>query len=163
MNSAVKRPSGFALKRLDPGDPAFPELVEESRLQGFWMLVRLADDWAEGRNRFARRGETLLAAWRDEELAGVCGLNVDPYVDGRREGRVRHLYVRADCRRRGVGRLLAAAIVEKARKHFPVLNVRAPVEAFAFYEALGFMRVEAPSATHRLDLARTRGGKGSRA
>ena len=149
-----KRSAGFVLKRLDPSHPAFPALVEESRQEGFWMLVRLADGWTQGRNRFARRGETLLAAWRGEELAGVCGLNVDPYVEQRREGRVRHLYVRAACRRSGAGRLLVGAVVEKACIHFPVLNVRATEEAFAFYEALGFRRVDSESATHRLELVR---------
>jgi GNAT superfamily N-acetyltransferase len=154
MISPQKRSTGFVLKRLDPSHPAFADLVEESRREGFWMLVRLADGWAQGRNRFARRGETLLAAWRGDELAGVCGLNVDPYVERRREARVRHLYVRPAYRRDGVGRLLVDAIVEKARSYFPVLNVRAPPEAFAFYEALGFRRFESESATHRLDLVR---------
>lgn len=146
-------PDRYALKRLDPETEEFRALIEESRLEGFWMLVRLLDSWESGRNRFTRRGETLLAAWRGEELAGVCGLNVDPYVEARREGRVRHLYVSAAHRRNGIGRSLVRAIVDKARRHFPVLNVRAPDEAFPFYEALGFRRVENEEfATHRLVL-----------
>jgi GNAT superfamily N-acetyltransferase len=147
----------YTLKRFDPASPAFAELVEESRQEGFWMLVRLADGWASGRNRFSRRGETVLAAWRRGELAGVCGLNVDPYVEKRREGRVRHLYVRPSHRRNGVGRLLVGQIIERAEKHFPMLNLRAPAEAFAFYEALGFERVEdCEFATHRMRLERAR-------
>lgn len=156
MKNLPKRSAGTVLRRLDPAHPAFPALVEESRLEGFWMLVSLADGWTREEDRFKGRGETLLAAWRGEDLAGVCGLGVDCYVEKRREGRVRHLYVRPDCRRLGVGRLLVAAVIEKARKYFPVLNVRAPSEAFPFYEALGFRRVEAQSATHRLELARPR-------
>ena len=143
----------YDLKRFDPASLAFAELAEQSRQEGFWMLVRLADGWASGSNRFAGRGEALLGAWRRGELAGVCGLNTDPYVERRREGRVRHLYVRETHRRNGVGRLLVGTMIDKARKHFPVLNVRAPAEAFPFYEALGFERVEdCTSATHRLQL-----------
>ena len=160
MTKLSKRSAGFVLKRLDPAHPAFAELVEESRKEGFWMLVRLADGWARDENRFRGRGETLLAAWRGDELAGVCCLGIDPHVEKRREGRVMHLYVRPACRRLGAGRLLIDAIVEKARKYFPALNVNAPEEASAFYETLGFRRVESPSANHRLQLVRPRSGKG---
>jgi len=160
MTKLSKRSDGFVLKRLDPGHLAFAELVEESRKEGFWMLVHLADGWAREENRFRGRGETLLAAWRGDELAGVCCLGIDPHVEKRREGRVMHLYVRSGCRRLGAGRLLIAAIVEKARKYFPVLNVSAPEEAFPFYEEMGFRRVDSQSATHRLQLARPRSGKG---
>jgi GNAT superfamily N-acetyltransferase len=146
-------PVRHTLERLDPESEAFAALVEESRLQGYWMLVRLLDEWRDGRNRFKRRGEALLAAWQDKALAGVGGLNVDPYVEGRREGRVRHVYVGAAHRRQGVGRLIVEAIIDKARLHFPVLNVRAPEEAFAFYKALGFKRVEGQEfVTHRMAL-----------
>ena len=146
----LAKPGPYELKRLDPESPEFQALVEESRLEGFWMLVRLLDGWRDGSNRFRRRGEFMLAAWRDDILAGVGGLNVDPYVQGRREGRVRHVYVSAAHRRRGVGRLLLQAIIERARLNFPVLNLRAPEEAHPFYEALGFRRVEGEEfITHR--------------
>jgi len=146
----LRRPGRYALRRLDPEGVEFQALAEESRLEGYWMLVRLADGWRDGRNRFRRRGEVMLAAWQDEVLAGVGGLNVDPYVQERREGRVRHVYVSAAHRRQGVGRLIVEAIVARARLNFPVLNLRAPEEAFAFYEALGFKRVEGEEfMTHR--------------
>jgi GNAT superfamily N-acetyltransferase len=147
----------YQLRRLDPTSEAFKILAEESRLEGFWMLVRLLDGWESGRNRFRRRGEMLLAAWQDDSLAGVGGLNVDPYVEGRREGRVRHVYVGAAHRRNGVGRLLLKEIIARARAHFPVLNVRAPETAFPFYEALGFKRlVGYEFVTHRLKFRKRR-------
>jgi GNAT superfamily N-acetyltransferase len=147
------KPAPYELQRLDPGSLEFLALVEESRLEGYWMLVRLLDGWRDGRNRFRRRGEMLVAAWQDGALAGAAGLNVDPYVEGRREGRVRHLYVAAAHRRQGVGRLLVRAVIDRARLHFPALNVRAPEAAFPFYEALGFKRVEGEEFhTHRLKL-----------
>lgn len=151
----LQRADRYELKKLDPESEAFRALLEESRREGFWMLVRLADGWADGRNRFSRRGEALYAAWQRDELAGACGLNADPYVEGRREGRVRHLYVKAAHRGNGVGRQLVWAAIDKARIHFPVLNVRAPEAAFGFYEALGFERLAGDEfATHRMKLAR---------
>jgi GNAT superfamily N-acetyltransferase len=128
------------------------------------MLVRLADGWRDGRNRFRRRGEMLLAAWQGDALAGVGGLSVDPYVEDRREGRVRHLYVSAAQRRHGVGRLIVRAIIDRARLNFPVLNLRAPEAAFSFYEALGFKRIEGEEFhTHRMKFRpRRKQGKAAR-
>lgn len=132
-------------------------LVEASRIEGYWMLTRLLDEWRDGTGRFSRRGEVLLAAYCDGKLAAVCGLGVDPYVEQRREGRVRHLYVAEAYRRQGVGRLLVKAIADKARLHFPVLNVRATENAFEFYEKLGFHRVEGEEfMTHRKTFRRRR-------
>ncbi|MER8692979.1 GNAT family N-acetyltransferase [Mesorhizobium opportunistum] len=152
----------YALKRLRPTMPAFDALKEESRLEGYWMLVRLADGWASGhnsggRNKFLKRGEALYGAWHGAELAGVCGLNIDPYFEGREQGRVRHLFVSARHRRAGIGRMLVETVIDRARHYFTVLNTRAPQEAFGFYERLGFRRVEGEEfVTHRLSL-----GKGS--
>lgn len=151
----LTRPTRYEIKRFDPCSEAFDALLEESRREGFWMLVSLANNWEDGRNRFSRRGEALFAAWVGDQLAGVCGLNVDPYVEGRREGRVRHLYVGAAHRQNGVGRRLVWSVIDKARMHFPVLNTRAPETAFSFYEALGFEPAESgATATHRMRLAR---------
>jgi GNAT superfamily N-acetyltransferase len=153
----LHRPGQYELRRLDPESLEFQALVEESRVQGYWMLVRLADGWRGGGNRFRRRGEMLVGAWQDAVLAGVAGLNIDPYVEGRREGRVRHLYVGSAHRRQGVGRLLVGAIIDKARLYFPMLNARAPEAAFPFYEALGFKRVTGEEFhTHRMKFRRPR-------
>ena len=78
-------------------------------------MVRLLHGWENGSRRTRRRGEIFLAAWHEGSLAGVGGLNVDPYVEERREGRVRHVYVSAAYRRRGVGRLLLKEIIGRAR------------------------------------------------
>jgi GNAT superfamily N-acetyltransferase len=141
----------YVLKRLRPTMPAFDALKEESRLEGYWMLVRLADGWASGRNKFQKRGEALYGTWHGRELAGVCGLNVDPYFEGRGRGRVRHLFVSARHRRAGLGRMLVETVIDRARDYFAVLNTRAPQEAFAFYERLGFQPVIGEEfVTHRM-------------
>jgi GNAT superfamily N-acetyltransferase len=134
--------------------------MEESRREGFWMLVRLHDGWTSRRNRFRKRGEALFGAWAGDELAGVCGLNVDPYFPGPGQGRVRHLYVRPASRRHGVGRQLVEAVIRRAEACFTVLNLRAPETAFAFYESLGFLRVEgAEFLTHRMVLPSRASGR----
>ncbi|WP_095201911.1 GNAT family N-acetyltransferase [Mesorhizobium carmichaelinearum] len=147
---------GYVLKRLRPTTPAFDRLKDESRLEGYWMLVRLADGWASGnnsggRNKFLKRGEALFGAWHGRELAGVCGLNIDPYTEGREQGRVRHLFVGAPHRRAGLGRMLVETVIDRARRYFAVLNTRAPPEAFGFYERLGFQPVLGEEfVTHRM-------------
>lgn len=141
----------YVLKRLRPTTPAFDALKEESRLEGYWMLVRLADGWASGRNKFLKRGEALYGTWHGRDLAGVCGLNVDPYFEGRDQGRVRHLFVSARHRRTGLGRMLVEIVIDRARHYFGALNTRAPQEAFAFYERLGFRPVIGEEfVTHRM-------------
>ncbi|MER9135762.1 GNAT family N-acetyltransferase [Mesorhizobium sp. M0830] len=141
----------YVLKRLRPTTPAFETLKQESRLEGYWMLVRLGNGWASGRNKFLRRGEALYGAWNGRELVGVCGLNIDPYFEGRDHGRVRHLFVSASHRRTGLGRMLVETVIDRARRHFAVLNTRAPHEAFGFYERLGFLRVEGEEfVTHHM-------------
>lgn len=154
-NAMLTRTPRYDIRRFTPEGEAFAALLEESRREGFWMLVTLSNNWEDCRNRFSRRGEALFAAWDGDQLAGVCGLNVDPYVEGRREGRVRHLYVAAANRGNSVGRRLVWRVIDKARTHFPVLNTRAPEAAFAFYEALGFERLaDGETATHSMRLAR---------
>jgi GNAT superfamily N-acetyltransferase len=151
MSGAAR--SFHVVKRLRPTVPAFDALKEESRLEGYWMLVRLADGWASGRNKFLKRGEALYGAWRGRDLVGVCGLNVDPYFDGR-QGRVRHLFVSAPHRRNGLGRMLVETVIDRARRYFAVLNTRAPKEAFPFYEGLGFQHVAGEEfVTHRMMLS----------
>ncbi|WP_457154202.1 GNAT family N-acetyltransferase [Mesorhizobium sp. P5_C1] len=142
---------GFVLKRLRPTTPGFDALKEESRLEGYWMLVRLADGWASGRNKFLKRGEALYGTWHGRDLAGVCGLNIDPYFEARDQGRVRHLFVSAPHRRTGLGRMMVETVIDRARQHFTALNTRAPQEAFAFYERLGFQPVIGEEfVTHRM-------------
>lgn len=154
--------TGYVLKRLRPTTQAFQALMEESRQEGYWMLVRLRDGWASGRNKFSRRPEMLLGAYHDGKLVGVAGLNVDPHFAGRDAGRVRHLYVSKAHRRSGVGRLLVSAIIERARAYFSSLNTRAPAESFAFYESLGFRCVAGEEfVTHRMMLTEAETRKAS--
>lgn len=143
----------YVLKKLRPSAVAFQLLKDESRLEGYWMLVTLAEGWASGANRFLKRGEVLYGAWQGRKLVGVCGLNIDPYLGDGGQGRVRHLFVSAAHRGNGLGRMLVEAVIDRARQHFSALNTRAPGEAFPLYERLGFQRVEEQEfVTHRMML-----------
>ena len=84
-------------------------------------------------------------------LADGQYLNIDPYFEGRSQGRVRHLFVSAPHRGAGLGRMLVETVIDRARQYFSVLNTRAPQGAFGFYERLGFRRVAGEEfVTHRL-------------
>lgn len=138
---------------LAPPWPALQPLIEESRREGFRFLVRLREEWESGANRFDAPGEALLGTWTEGGLAGIGALNRDPYAYEPRVGRLRHLYVSEAFRSRGVGRALVEALVSAARPHFSVLRLRTDTAAAArFYQALGFVPVSSPSATHQMEI-----------
>lgn len=83
-----------------PDDPGFVALRTESLEQHFNMLRRLAENWQSGKNRFNAPGETLLGAFVNHQLVGVCGINSDPFSPQPRVGRIRHLYISERYRRR---------------------------------------------------------------
>lgn len=145
------------LRPITPAIQGYAGLKLESLFEGHEMLRRLAENWRSGANTFSRQGEILLGAFSGTELVGVCGRNVDPYAGDAKVGRVRHLYVRPDWRRHGVGRLLVGEIARGAADFFDRLQLRAPEDAFGFYESLGFTRVPGEEAiTHRLLLRPSR-------
>lgn len=131
------------------------ELVAESTAAGHRFVQRLVEEWEDGSNRFDRLGEALFVANVAGKLVGVCGLNRDPYTADDRVGRVRHLYVLAAVRRRGIGRQLLEHVRTTAREHFQVLRLRTNTEAAArFYEDIGFDRCpDETDCTHRLQLS----------
>jgi GNAT superfamily N-acetyltransferase len=138
---------------LPPPWPKIEPLIRESEREGFRFLARLRRDFEAGSTRFDRRGEVLLGVESGPDLVAVGGLTLDPYATEPRVGRLRHLYVSPTHRRRGVGRLLVAALVEAARPHFDVLTLRTDTQAAArFYQALGFAPAESEHHTHRLAL-----------
>jgi GNAT superfamily N-acetyltransferase len=127
----------------------FAELEADAIAGGQKMLTVLREDWEAARLRFDAPGEALFAAHAGDALIGIGGLTRDPYLAGEAAGRVRRLYVRRAARRRGAGRALVAAIVAATeRGRWERLRVRAPPEAFAFYDACGFTRTVEKAATH---------------
>lgn len=117
-------------------------------------MRRLVDEWESGANRFDGPGEALFGARVERILVGVGGLTVDPYAASDRDGRVRHLYVRAPYRRQGIGGRLVEAIVDAARGRFDRLRLRTTnPEAARLYERLGFRRrTDVAECTHVMEL-----------
>jgi GNAT superfamily N-acetyltransferase len=133
------------------------ELVAESERFGLRLVRRLTEEWTTGANRFDRPGEILFGAFIAGRLVGVCGLNVDPYAGDERVGRVRHLYVLAAFRRRGVGRQLVERVMQAAHGRFDDVRLRTNDPAAArLYETLGFRRSTGhDSYTHVANLTST--------
>lgn len=147
MRALIERVSGAPTDRL-------AALLGESERQGFGFVRRLVQEWESGANRFDRPGEALFVARVGDDVVGVCGLNVDPYADDPKVGRVRHLYVLVPHRRRGVGEQLVADVLEAARGRFERLHLRTTNPTAArLYERLGFRRTfDARDRTHVLDV-----------
>lgn len=129
-------------------------LIAESKTNGIEFVQRFVEEWKAGINQFNRYGEICLIAEEDNQLIGICGLNIDPYEQNTGIARVRHLYVLTEQRRRGIGKKLIKHIVSYAQQNFHQLNLRTTnPEADKFYLALGFERsTDSPYCTHRLQL-----------
>lgn len=115
--------------------------------EAYDMLAVLAHEWADGTNRFDRPGEALVAAYSNGILVGVGAMSNDPALPGAL--RMRRFYVAQAYRRRGVGRALADALLERPEVHGRTITLNAPqAEAARFWEALGFVRDERDGHTH---------------
>jgi GNAT superfamily N-acetyltransferase len=125
-------------------------LLGASLAEGHNLVKRLVDEWNDGSNRFDLPGEIALEARLGRKLVGVGGLNRDPYLDDPAAGRIRHLYVLPEARRRGVGRSLVLALIAQARPTFSRVRLRtSQPDASLLYMALGFEETgDEPDATH---------------
>jgi GNAT superfamily N-acetyltransferase len=140
------------LVRITDGLPnGFDTLLAEARAEGVRNMDLLAEQWASGAQRFESGG--LFAAFVESELAGVGGVSAEATMTAMR---MRRLYVRPGYRRSGIGRALAAAMMQQGFEGADVLtvNARASDAAAPFWEALGFEPVGESGYTHQL----TRGG-----
>lgn len=132
-------------------------LIQHSEREGFNFIRRLKEDWDNGSNRFNGSGEFLLAASDNQTLLGVCGVNIDPYVQSNSQqkpvARLRHLYVIPSSRSKQLGSQLVNACLAKMHADFTAVRLRVPDAATgAFYEKLGFDPIEDTTATHSLNL-----------
>ncbi|OAV54892.1 acetyltransferase [Rhizobium sp. WYCCWR10014] len=127
------------------------DLESEARREGYRHVARLIDEWSIGDNRFEHYGERLLGAYVDEVLAGIGGMTVDSAISGAL--RMRRFYIRPAMRRRGIGRMLAMALLDHASSFLHRLTVHAGNDGAArFWESLGFQPHERDGHTHVLAL-----------
>jgi GNAT superfamily N-acetyltransferase len=131
--------------------PELGRLPELAAAEGHHFVDRAVSEWRSDMNRFDQPGEAFYVAYIGVDTAGMCGLNIDPFLDDPRVGRVRHLYVAPECRRRGVGRRLVGACLELAVESFDRVRLRTfDLTAATFYEAVGFEAVVEADATHTI-------------
>lgn len=132
---------------------SFARLELESKAQGFNFLEKMNLEWKSGKNRFAQPGEILLGAFKDGNLIGIGGVNIDPYLDDKTIGRIRHLYVLKEFRRAGMGKAIMDELINQSKLKFKQLRLRTDTkEAAIFYEFLGFAPITNDSASHILTL-----------
>lgn len=145
---AIERIDCLPIDRLNP-------LVSQAEATGFHALSRLLTDWQSGRNRFDQPGEAIFIATDNEHVVGICGLNRDPYLEDPAVGRVRHLYVDVDHRRKGIGSQLVHAVMEAAKRRFTRLRLRTNnPDSDGFYCSLGFMCfTDEPACSHQVILS----------
>jgi len=137
------------VKQISVLPDGFDALLQESLREGFGALKRLKENHLNGSNTFSLNGEALFAVSIEESLVGVCGLNRDPYAAEEDIGRVRHLYVRPEFRKKGVGRTLVQTVEKAARSHFSLLRLYTGSEkASTFYEILGYQRLKGDHVSH---------------
>ncbi|MBN1250301.1 MAG: GNAT family N-acetyltransferase [Anaerolineae bacterium] len=128
-------------------------LLEESQKQGHELVTRLIEEYESGQNRFDAPGEALFGVYAGRDLIAIGGLNQDPYLPDGQTGRVRHVYVLADWRGRGVGRLLVDRIITEAHEHFQRLTLRTFSDrGDRFFRSLGFEAGSPlPGASHHME------------
>ncbi len=132
-------PATIQIVRLSEALPdALDELQDEAAAEGYRFVAALRDDWKAGRYDDDER-YTLLAAYRDGELAAIGAVTPDPYDPACDLLRIRYLYVRPLRRRDGIGRQLGTALVQQGLAIAPRLSLNAAESgAAAFWESLGF-------------------------
>ena len=119
------------------------ELVEESYSEGHNFGKRFVDEYFNGYNRFDKPGESLYVARVEDMVIGICGLNIDPFLNRIDVGRVRRFYVLSKYRGNGIGKELLRTIVIEAKKSFKKLTLYTenPI-ADNLYTSMGFLRVD---------------------
>jgi GNAT superfamily N-acetyltransferase len=128
-------------------------LIAASEAEGFRFLRRIPREFHADPAYLNSAKRVVLGAFHRTELAGVGGLTPDPYVDDPAIGRVRHVYVAATHRRRGIGRLLIRALEDRALGVYVQVRLRTDSPAAAaFYETLAYQPIAADNATHTRSL-----------
>lgn len=117
----------------------FEALRSEASAESYRFVEGLREEWLAGRYKGDDDRFAVFAAFQDGELAGIGALTPDPYDPEPDLLRVRHVYVRPLHRSAGVGRVLAAALIQQGLALAPRLSLRAAdPRAAAFWEANGF-------------------------
>lgn len=125
----------------------FEALAAEAAMEGHRNIYRLGQEWARDASVF----RPLLAAFQSGDLVGVGALTVEPTHAKEPAMRMRRFYVARQVRRSGVGRTLAAGLVQEAFNRVSLVTVHAGnPQAALFWEAIGFSPVAGHAWSHQL-------------
>ncbi|MCA0419318.1 MAG: GNAT family N-acetyltransferase [Proteobacteria bacterium] len=117
----------------------FETLRQEASAESYRFIEGLREEWLAGQYDGADERFITFAAFHEGGLAGIGALTPDPYDLAPDLLRVRHVYVRPLHRGSGIGRVLAAALIQQGLDLAPRLSLRAAdPRATAFWEASGF-------------------------
>ncbi|CDZ32005.1 Putative acetyltransferase protein, GNAT family [Neorhizobium galegae bv. officinalis] len=126
-------------------------LADAAERGGYAHIRRLVEEWSTATNRFEGRGERLLGAYDGQSLVAVGGMTIE---FSRPDWlRMRRFYVLPDYQSRGIGRMLAAQLLDHARAFTTVVTVQAgDGKAGLFWQAMGFRPQVCDTYTHVLEL-----------
>jgi GNAT superfamily N-acetyltransferase len=129
---------------------SFAALNAVAKAEGYDFLDRLGARWRDG--AYLGDGDAcVLACFADDRVIAIGAQTVDEYDPHPDHRRIRHFYVHPDMRRGGVGRTLAGALIQQTFELAPRLHLRAThALSTAFWDAMGFARVDHPTRTHVL-------------
>jgi GNAT superfamily N-acetyltransferase len=112
-----------------------------------WQVAPSAEDeWRPLLERLLSDTDAEVLVWDEEgDLLGFCTAQIEeapPVVEERARAEITDLFVRGDCRRRGIGRRLVEAVTAWLRERgVPRVEVRVAArnaEGQAFWRALGY-------------------------
>lgn len=118
--------------------------------EGYRHIERLYADWASGTERFDKPGEALFMAVLEGDAAGVGGITREPTDPTGDVLRARRLYVAPPHRGAGIARAIVGALVQEGFANAGRVTVHAGPEADAFWDAMGFARIDHPQLSHEL-------------
>lgn len=124
-------------------------IIEASEQEGFKFLTRLKNDWISGKNRFDKTNERLYQIKQETQIIAIGGINNNPYKEDGKIGRIRHVYVLPEYKRKGIGRQLILHLLDTFADKYEKITLRTDTEAAAtFYESIGFKNVQSKNHTH---------------
>lgn len=141
------------LKVTDENVHLLQPLADEASLGGDNFIQKTIDEWVSGKNKFSKEKEFFVAIMIDDKFVACGGLNQDPYVSDNMIGRVRHLYVSKNYRRKGYAKIILNLIIDEAKKVFDLLRLTTHnSDAASLYESIGFKKVDEYKANYLMKL-----------
>ena len=115
-------------------------LVQESKDEGFYFLIKLISEYENKINTFNKTGECLYGIFQGEKLIGIGGLNEDPYTINNKIGRIRRFYI-AKIPKERIREVIISENYKRCEKHFNIVVLNTDtVQGDKFYTSSGFLK-----------------------